>query len=458
MPKTHLLKVSISGVRGVIGETLTPELICRFAEAFGAYVGRGPVIVGRDTRPSGPMVQQAVHAGLLAVGCKIVDIGVVPTPTLLIKVDEYKAVGGIAITASHNPNQWNALKFVGSDAIFLNATQANEVLDIYNQGDIRYVANADLRRIVCHIDAFDLHLARLVQFLDVDAIRRANLSVAFDCCNGAASLYTQRFLEHLGCTCHPLNTTPDGIFPHPPEPAPENIGQICGHVKETGADIGFVQDPDADRLAIVDETGTSLGEDYTLVLCTDYLLKKVPNGNAVVANLAISRAFDDVARAANAEVIHTRIGEINVTESILSNNAVIGGESNGGVIVPAVHPCRDSFTAMGILLEAIAAGKLKLSALVADLPAYHAVKRKYLLSSSDSWRLMRLLRRYDWGYDTCIRTIDGIRIDWPDKWVLIRPSNTEPVIRLVTEATTLSAAQKLNDSVRKLCLSLLEKE
>ena len=455
MPKTNTLKVSISGVRGIVGEALSPELICRFAEAFGAYVGRGPVIVGRDTRPSGPMVQQAVHAGLLAVGCKIIDIGVVPTPTLLIKVDESKAVGGIVITASHNPNQWNALKFVDNKGIFLSAIKASEVLDIYNQGDVPYAPNGDIRRVISQDDAFDIHLARLKNFLDVDCIRRAGLNVAFDCCNGAASAFTGRFLAELGCSCFPLNDQPNGMFPHPPEPTPEHIGQLCDYVKTTGADIGFVQDPDADRLAIADNTGTPIGEDYTLVLATRYLLNKFPDGHTVVANLAISRAFDDVAKQAGANVIHTMIGEINVTEKILDHHALIGGENNGGVIVPAVHPCRDSFTAMGIILEAMAATGMSVVELMSTVPRYASHKEKFTMSASNAYRLLRLLRHHDWGDNTWIRAIDGIRVDWPDRWVLIRPSNTEPVLRIIAEAPDPQTAKEHVATTWNLCRKLL---
>lgn len=437
------LKVSISGVRGIVGRSFTPEVACKFAQAFGTYVGRGTVLVGRDTRTSGPMIQAAVMAGLQATGCKPVDIGILPTPTILMNVKHRHAVGGIAITASHNPSEWNALKFVNGNGVFLDKIQAAELLDIYNQDVFNHVGNGEIRSVGTYADGFRIHQQKLEEFLDVAAIRRAGLRVAVDCCNGAASSYSRPFLESLGCTVFPLFDDNSGIFPHPPEPTPENVVQICEHVRRCGADIGFVQDPDADRLLLIDEKGHPIGEDYTLTLATQYLLSKLPPGQTAVANLSITKAFGDVAEQAGAACHYTPIGEINVTERILATGAAIGGEGNGGVIVPAVHPCRDSFTGMGLVLEAMAKRGRRLSELVAGLPQYVMVKKKFEMSSARAHRVIDGLCRHPWGDQVKLMTDDGLRLDWPDRWCLIRPSNTEPVIRVAAEAKSAEAAQAL---------------
>lgn len=446
----HPLKVSISGVRGIVGSSLTPEVACKFAQTFGTYVGGGNVIVGRDPRPSGIMIQQAVHAGLLAAGCRPIDIGIQPTPTILMNVKHRHANGGIAITASHNPNEWNALKFVNKDGIFLNKIQAAELLDAYNQDSFKCVENSLLKSVRHESSAFAIHQEAIDRIIDIDTIRRAGLHVAVDCCNGAASAFSKPFLEHLGCKCHALFDDNSGIFPHPPEPTPQHISDLCRYVVETNSDIGFVQDPDADRLVLVDETGTPINEDYTLTLVTKYLLKKYQGNQTVVANLAITKAFGDVAQQAGARCIYTPIGEINVTEEILANNALVGGEGNGGVIMPAVHPCRDSFTGMALILEAMASEGKKLSELLKEIPQYTMLKTKLTMSAAEAHRVIDLYKRHNWGDDVTINTCDGLRIDWKDKWALIRTSNTEPIIRFAAEAVDRQTAEELINTLYQM--------
>lgn len=439
----HPLKVSISGVRGIIGSSFTPEVACKFAQTFGTYVGGGNVIVGRDPRPSGIMIQQAVHAGLLAAGCRPIDIGIQPTPTILLNVKQRHANGGIAITASHNPNEWNALKFVNKDGIFLNKIQAAELLDAYNQDNFTCVENQRIGSVIHAENAFDLHLAQLDRIINVEAIKRAKLRVAVDCCNGAASRFSKRFLEHLGCTCYSLFDDNSGIFPHPPEPTPQNVTALCQFIAKNDIDVGFAQDPDADRLVLIDETGSPIGEDYTLTLATKYLLNRSPKRQTVVANLAITKAFGDVAEEAGATCLYTAIGEINVTEEILTQKAIIGGEGNGGVIMPAVHPCRDSFIGMGLILEAMAVRGKRLSDLLKEVPRYTMLKTKLAMSAAEAHHVLDILKRHPWGDDVTLNTIDGLRIDWPDRWALIRTSNTEPIIRFSAEAKDRQAAEEL---------------
>ena len=450
MKKHQTLKISVSGVRGVIGDSFTPKVATEFAEAFGAYVGRGHVIVGRDTRPSGEMVQNAVHAGLLTVGCKPINVGILPTPSVLINVKDKNAVGGIAITASHNPNEWNALKFINGKGIFLNKIQAEQLLDIYHQGDIEHVPFGELRKIRNVSGAFNIHLKKILDFLDVNLIRNAKIKVAFDCVNGAASSFTKLLLDELGCQCFPLNDAPNGLFPHKPEPTPENISQLCEHVKKNSADIGFAQDPDADRLAIVNEKGEPIGEDYTLVLATKHLLEKSGKKETIVANVSITKAFDDIAKQFDATLIHTPIGEINVTEKIIANNAIIGGEGNGGVIVPAVHPCRDSFIGIGIILEMLAKNKTSVCGLMENLPRYTVIKKKFDMSASNANKLVRKLKKINWGSDVSLTEIDGVRIDWKNKWALVRPSNTEPVVRIMAEAENQKSVNELVEHLKSI--------
>src|SRR5436190_472950 len=308
------LKISISGVRGVIGESLTPRLLTRLAQAFGTYVGQRTVVIGRDPRTSGEMVKQAVIAGLLSSGCRVIDIGMCPVPTIQLLVRHRRAHGGIAITASHNPPEWNALKFIGADGLFLNSGQAREMLDIYHQGDYRKVAGEEMREVEEISGATDLHIQQILEVLGPLPESEKRLRVVLDACNGAGSLVGPKLLDALGVEVVPINVTPNGLFPRPAEPLAENLGDLCAAVKEHGADIGFAQDMDADRLAIVSERGVPIGEDYTLLLATLYVLDK--QSGPVVANLSSASALQEVANRFSCPLFLTRIGEVNVTEEM----------------------------------------------------------------------------------------------------------------------------------------------
>jgi phosphomannomutase len=449
--KGRSLKIGVSGVRGTVGDTLTPQLLAFFAEAFGSYVGRGKVLVGTDTRTSKDMGKYAVFSGLLSSGCEPVDLGVCPVPALLIRTKHSGAAGGIAITASHNPAQWNALKFVNRNGLFLNANQAEELLDVYHQGEFYKCANSEMKKIKSDSGAVAYHLDKILSYIDVDAIRRRKFKVAIDCCNGAGSIAAPLMLKKLGCTVIPINTEPNGFFPHDPEPIPENISQIRSLVKRKKADIGFVQDVDADRLAIVDERGRPIGEDYTLVLAVDYMLSK--KQGSVVTNLSTTRAVDDIASKYGCEVIKTKIGEINVVEKIISEKAVVGGEGNGGVIVPAIHPCRDSFAGMGVILEHMAKSNLSFSGIVGRLPHYHMIKGKIYCETAKAHLIVKKLQRL---HSKAI-LLDGLKVENKDHWVLIRPSNTEPIIRIVIEASTKRLAEQVYRQSLKDIVSLLKK-
>jgi phosphomannomutase len=434
------LKVSVSGVRGTVGDSLTPSLIAGFAAAFGEYVGGGRVIVGRDTRPSGPMFERAVVAGLLSVGCQPVLIGVVPTPTVQVMVDEYKANGGIAITASHNPAEWNALKFIGASGVFVNYNEAAELLNIYNQPDRRYVFEDDYRNVRKVENAFNVQKSRIFRQIDREIIRKAKLKVAVDCCNGAGALYAREFLEELGCETVALFEETDGIFRRKPEPVPENLTELCKAVVAQKCAVGFAMDPDADRIVVVDAAGRPVGEQYSVVLATEHVLSKTPG--PVVVNVQTTKALSDVAAKYNCPVYLTPVGEINVTSKMLSVGAVIGGEGgSGGVIYPAVHPCRDSFTGMALVLEMMAMRKQSLAQILDGIPHYTSASAKVPCSASKAVDVIRkLTAKYA---DACPVTIDGLRLDWDGAWVLIRASNTEPIVRIFAEALDQKKADAL---------------
>jgi len=447
MRKPLTLKIGISGVRGIVGDSLTPQLVASFAGAFGTYCGAGPILVGTDSRPSREMVKQAVIAGLLSAGCTPIDVGIVPVPALQNHVREAKAFGGICVTASHNPIQWNALKFFGPDGIILRPNQAAELVDLYHQGEYTRVPAAEMRDVQADVDTIRLHHEAVLATVDVAAIRARKFKVAVDCCNGAASLATPAFLRALGCEVIELYTDPDQPFPRNPEPIPENLGELCRVTREGKADLGFAQDADADRLAIVDEHGAPLGEECTLPLVIRHLLKHNPEAREkpVIVNISTSRMVDDVAAEFGAPLIYTRVGEVNVVEAMLAKGAIIGGEGNGGVIAPRVNPCRDSFVGMALVLEALAKEGGSLSAMRAKIPDYAIVKTRVECPTRQVAPALRALREAYRGEE--IDTIDGIKIIRPDRWAQARGSNTEPIIRITVEAPTEVDARALAGEV-----------
>ncbi|MGI8785432.1 MAG: phosphoglucosamine mutase [Acidobacteriota bacterium] len=438
MKPIRSLKISISGVRGIIGESLDPALLARFAQSFGTYRDGGTIVVGRDTRTSGQMVKHAVLSGLISTGCKVVDVDIAPVPTIQSAVRHAGASGGIAITASHNPAEWNALKFIKEDGCFLNPYQAEELLGIYHQQEYHRAPSGSLRSIERRTDAVDVHLnAILAELGALPGGRR--LRVAFDCCNGAGAVATPHLLERLSCDQVSINTTPDGLFPHPPEPTPQNLGQLGALVRKEGADIGFAQDADADRLAIVDERGEPLGEEYTLALAVDYILSVRPG--PVVTNLSTSRMLDDIARHYGVPLLRTRIGEVNVTEGMKKAQAIIGGEGNGGVIYPKINFGRDSLVAMTLVLHSLARAGGSISELAAQLPRYTMVKDVHHTHPHCVRKLLERIRGA--AADRPIDETDGIKIFYDQGWVHIRASNTEPIVRVLVEHRSDEGAQAL---------------
>ena len=436
------LKISISGVRGVVGDSLTPTLLARFAQAFGTSLGGGRVVIGRDPRTSGEMVRQAVAAGLLSSGCRIVDIGICPTPTLQLLVRTLGARGGIAITASHNPPEWNALKVVGADGLFLRDDRGRELLDIYHQGDYTKVRGARMRAIEERRDACDLHIAAIVKALG--PVRAARpVRVVLDACNGAGSAITPRLLSALGADTIVINGTPDGTFPRPAEPLPENLTTLGDAVRQHRADVGFAQDMDADRLAIVSEKGVPIGEERTLVLAAEYVLSKRPG--PVVANVSTTHALEAVAGRYGVPVFRTRVGEANVAQAMRRYHAVIGGEGNGGVIYPAINFARDSLVGIALVLHLLAETDQSVSELTAALPSCEMVKYRLTCPSHRIPEMLKRVREQYARFD--VNTLDGVKVTMPEGWFLLRGSNTEPVLRLVAEAPTEQDAARIGDAV-----------
>ena len=449
MPREHLLKIGVSGIRGVVGEFLTPALACQFAQAFGTYVGAGRVVLGRDTRSSGPMLQHAVTCGLLAAGCEVVDVGILPTPTIQIYVAATRASGGVAVTASHNPPEYNALKLFNSAGLFFNNYERGELLDLYHQSDFRQATNAEMRGVAeDRGTASKVHIARVLEHVDVERIRRRRFRVALDAVNGAGSLMTSAFLrDTLGCELHAISIDPTQPFPRIAEPRPDTLTDLSSVVCAGGAEIGFGLDPDGDRLAVLDETGLVFEPDNVLALAVDIALRR-RKGNVVV-NLTTSSAIDEIAAAHGCRVYRSPVGEANVVELMQATHAVIGGEgSSGGIIFPAVHLCRDSYTGIAFLLDRMAETGRTVSELAAGLPRYFRRSGKQEFEHGVLGQLMQNLEQ---GFPAAATDrSDGLKLLLGDGWIHVRSSNTEPLLRVAVEAKSESRAEELWQRVTQL--------
>ncbi len=443
MPKPPSLKISVSGVRGIIGESLTPQLVTSFAAAFGAYCRGGQVVIGTDTRPSREMVSQATIAGLLSVGSTPVHLGIVPVPVLQLFIRTTGASGGICVTASHNPMEWNAPKLFGPDGVTLRPNQCAELTDMYHQSIFPRVSALKIADVRDDDSAIECHCEAVLRHLEVEAIRKKRFNVVVDCCNGAAFRAAPEFLRKLGLEVVALHANPDEPFPRDPEPITETIGALCRKVRQTGADLGFALDADADRLSLVDERGESLGEEYTLALAVRHELERNPG--PVVVSMSTSRMVDDLAAAKGCPVFRSKVGEINVVDLMLEKGAGIGGEGNGGVIVPSINTCRDSFVAMAFVLESLAQEGGRLSGLCDPLTSYAMVKEKLNCRSRHIAPCIRLLRYHFRGEE--MELTDGVKILWPDRWLHVRGSNTEPVIRIIAEASSKDEARAMVEGV-----------
>ena len=448
------LVVGVSGFRGRVGDPLTPELVSGLAVAFGAFVRRsagtgntqsGDILIGRDSRTSGPILAGAASSGLVSVGCDVVDLGVVSTPTLMLAVEKSDALGGIAVTASHNPAEWNALKFVTPEGTFLDADTMSAFLEFALNEDPAPRSSGRTGTVRADDDAAARHLEAILELpqFDLPALRARAFKVALDCVRGAGASIMPQLLEALGCEVVAINMEMDGHFPRDPEPTAENLGELSDFVNSEGADVGFAVDPDVDRLSLVDESGNPLGEDLTLALASAVVLRRTPG--IVVTNLSTSGIVEDVARAYGSELVRSPVGEINVARRMQSEGAVVGGEGNGGVILPDLHHTRDAPVAAALVLQHLVDEGTTLSAAVDRWPAYTIVKKKIDFpreALSDAYAELERQLASD-GVDS----VDGVRLNWMARqaWLHVRPSGTEPVVRLIAEAPGRSEAEELID-------------
>lgn len=455
---------SISGIRGTIGgkvdDNLTPLDVVKFTSAFGTWLQNNKnkkdltLVIGRDARISGQMVSSLVTATLQGLGINVIDLGLSTTPTVEVMVPELNADGGIILTASHNPKQWNALKLLNDKGEFINGQDGTEVLAIAESEDFNYAEVDNLGKYETRNDGFDIHIQKILDLpmVDADAIKAKKYKVVLDAVNSTGGISLPLLLEQLGCEVVKLYCEPNGHFPHNPEPLKEHLTDICELVKQENADLGIVVDPDVDRLALIDETGEMFGEEYTLVAVTDYLLKH--KKGAAISNLSSSRALMDVAQSRNSEYFASAVGEVNVVTLMKEKNAVIGGEGNGGIIYPDLHYGRDSLVGVALFLTHLAKENKTVSELRATYPAYFMGKKKIELTPEiDVDHLLTLMEKEYQNEE--ISTVDGVKIDFPENWVHLRKSNTEPIIRIYTEAQSQQEADELADRMIEKIKSLI---
>ena len=450
------LIISVSGVRGTVGGALDPSLLTRFAAAFGTLVKGQTVVVGRDTRTSGPMAHYAMLAGLIATGCKVIDAGICPTPTVLFMSKTLNAGGSLVITASHNPIDWNGIEFASESGRLLGEAERAHLMRIYESGDFELAA-WDQQGTVEIIDtAIDQHIAGVLScdWIVRDQIRTRALKVVIDCGNGAGSVISPRLLRELGCEVVELSCVPNGYFPRPAEPTPDALDQLCETVKSEGADLGFAHDGDADRLVLVSEEGVPLSSEYTFALAAEFLLNK--RKGDIVATVSTSRMLDDVADRHGVKLHRTPVGVGFVVEKMREIGAVIGGEGTGGVIYPELQYTTDGIASIAAIVQLLTESRAStISEIIASIPSYAICKEKLEVPSQQIADAVLQLAIETYRDET-LDLADGIKRIWADRWVNIRKSGTEPIIRVFSEAQTTEEAQDLCDSTLDTLKSLMQ--
>ncbi|NQV18281.1 MAG: phosphoglucosamine mutase [Armatimonadetes bacterium] len=442
------LMISVSGVRGIFGETLTPEIAINFATHFGVFSQRGKIIVGRDSRISGPEMFRAVSTGLMSVGCDVVDLGIVSTPTVLLAVEESDAKGGISITASHNPAEWNAMKFIGENGMFLFPEKAQEFISSLEK-PVDYVEPNKMGKLSEDNEATKRHINKIlnISYLNIEKIRKIKFKVVIDSVNGAGGLISPKLLEKLGCEVIELNSEPTGIFAHGAEPLNKNLKQLEQAVKENNADIGFATDPDVDRLSIVSEKGKCLGEEFSLLLAEKFVLSH--KRGDIVTNLSSSMASEDIAADFGVKVFRTKVGEINVGKKMMELKSPIGGEGNGGIICPEVHYTRDAPVGMALILGYLAEQDKPISELAEEIPKYYFAKGKIKVEPLKLDSIMEKIPEIFQEYK--LDKTDGIKVLGDKFWIHIRKSGTEPIIRVYVESDSTERSQELcRETIEKL--------
>ncbi len=447
------LMVSVSGVRGIVGEALTAEVAEQFGRAFAAMLPAGATIaLGRDTRTSGPMIRDAVIAGLNAGGVDVIDLGVVSTPGVALMIKHLSANGGIVITASHNPAPYNGIKFMTSAGLNLPADQAERLKKIWQSG--KFISADKPGKVTQNNQTHDIHVRKACGIVDVDAVSGRKFKVILDSINGAGCEGTALLLKKLGCELVHINGEPTGDFAHEPEPIAKNLAGLCEAVRKHRADIGFAQDPDADRLVIVDENGAFIGEEYTLALTSAFVLRR--NKGDLATNLSTSRMMDDVAASAGVKLYRTPVGEANVAAVMVREGCIFGGEGGGGVIDPRVVMVRDSFVGIALMLNYLAETGRTVGELVAELPRYHMLKDKFPCPQAAAAGILSAVRvALASRPGAKVNDEDGLRVDLPEGWVHVRASNTEPIMRIIAEACNAEDAGKIAEGVCKIAEKLL---
>jgi len=440
--------ISVAGIRGIVGASLTPETVARYAAAFGTYLGRGRVVLGRDSRPSGQMLEMAAESGLRSAGCDVVRLGIVPTPTVQLMVKALKAKGGVAVTASHNPPQWNALKFIGRGGEFLDRDSGREMLRLHDERRIEYAAHDRLGEAAEHPGAIAEHVERILAlpFISVSRIRKKKYKVVVDTCHGAGGPIFQSMLEKLGCRAVSLHQETTGLFSRPIEPLARNLSELEAAVRKHKADAGFATDADVDRLSMVTEKGKAVGEECTLALAAMFRLRR--KRGTVVTNLSTSRMVEEVAAKNGSRVVRTAIGEANVVAAMRKHRAVLGGEGNGGLIVPELQYARDATAAMALVLQMMAETGERLSVLAGKLPSYHMIKET--LPSETPAAVVRKVAVF--FHDRPQDHTDGVKVLFDDAWLHVRGSGTEPIVRVIAEAADPKKAYWLVKKAGELAL------
>jgi len=447
--------ISVSGLRGIVGESLNPHIAGKYALAFSIAMPPGPFVITRDSRPSGAVLADVIHAALNSVGRSTIDAAVAATPTTGMLIRQFHAAGGIQISASHNPIEYNGMKLFSAEGRVVPKNLGQQVLERYRGDKAVWVRHDRLgTRCLCK-NTISEHLLSVLRTVDAEAIRRSKFKVLLDANHGAGALLGERLLDDFDCQITVLGGTPDGRFEHLPEPTAENLRSVSEKVRKLGVDVAFCQDPDADRLALIDGNGRYIGEEYTLALCLEHLLRTANEGNhpflrtkgSIVINCASSRMSEDIANKYGVPLFRSAVGEANVVDLMLEKNAMFGGEGNGGPIDPEVGFVRDSFVGIAQILDAMAARNKPLAELADELPRYAIVKRKATIELE---RVPRMLDKAAAAFNhlPCDR-LDGLRIDHGDAWVLLRGSNTEPIIRVFAEAPTKERANQLCDDVER---------
>lgn len=445
---------SISGIRGIVGDGLDPQNLVRFSAAFAEFCEFGKIVVGRDSRITGDYFSKIVTGTLIASGCEVIDIGIVPTPTVQIYVEEYNASGGIVISASHNPIEWNALKLLNAEGTFLSPLQANKFFELEKHTQLKFKKWNEIGKYKFIDKAYQLHIDKILNLdlINPDEIRNRKFKVLVDCVNGAGVDVVPELLERFGCQVTKLNCDHSGIFPRNPEPIPENLKETIKIAKEGDFDLTIIVDPDVDRLVLLQDDGEPFIEEYTIVLATDFVLSR--KKGSVCVNLSTTKAVEDIAQKYNCPVYRTPVGEINVVEGMKKYNSVIGGEGSGGVIYPGLHYGRDALVGIAFTLQYLTDQRKPLSQIKKELPSYFIIKDKFETKGISPDLVVEKFKKDFFGMN--LNEDDGLRIEFDDHWIHLRKSNTEPIIRLIIEAKSESTAKELMENYKSKLVKIIK--